>query len=261
MEPTFFYQPEEEAGCFRATAWTRGPWSLDHQHGGPPAALLARAVEKTLSRQDFAVVRFTVDFLRPIPIDRVCVEVEPIKLGRTVECHTARLWRGNTLLLVARTLALRRCKQVLTEPIELPVAVPAPETVKSYVFPFFLDPVGYQAAVDVRYVRGSWGQQEATCWLRQRCPLLVGEKPTSLQRILIAADAGHGLAVPVDPKSHTFLNADLSVHLVRPLCGEWVGMRSQSVANPSGVGLCQTELGDTLGPVGQGVQSLVIRRR
>src|SRR3981081_160852 len=29
-----------------ATALTRGPWSNEHQHGGPPAALLAGAMER-----------------------------------------------------------------------------------------------------------------------------------------------------------------------------------------------------------------------
>ena len=61
MRPTCFYQPDDEADCFHATAWTRGPWSFEHQHGGPPAALLARAVERARSEQDSAVVRFTVD--------------------------------------------------------------------------------------------------------------------------------------------------------------------------------------------------------
>jgi hypothetical protein len=31
---------------FVPTVLCRGPWSADAQHGGPPAALLARAVER-----------------------------------------------------------------------------------------------------------------------------------------------------------------------------------------------------------------------
>ena len=129
------------------------------------------------------------------------------------------------------------------------------------MFPFFLDPRGYQAAVDVRYVCGAWGQPEVTCWLRQHCPLLPDEEPTSLQRTLVAADAGHGIAVPVRPDAYTFLNADLSVHLARPLRGEWVGMQSASVADPSGIGLRHTRLWDADGPVGRGIQSLVVASR
>ena len=108
MKPTCFYQPDGEADCFRATAWTWGPWSFEHQHGGPPAALLARAVEKARSELEFAVVRFTVEFLRPVPIGPVRVGVESLKRGCTVECHTARLWSGKILLLAATALCLRR---------------------------------------------------------------------------------------------------------------------------------------------------------
>ena len=112
MKPTCFYQPDGEADCFRATAWTGGPWSVEHQHGGPPAALLARAVEKARSEPEFAVVRFTVEFLRPVPIGPVRVGVESLKRGCTVECHTARLWSGKTLLLAATALCL--CRRAVT---------------------------------------------------------------------------------------------------------------------------------------------------
>ena len=169
MKPTCFYQPDGEADCFRATAWTRGPWSFEHQHGGPPAALLARAVEKARSEPELAVLRFTVEFLRPVPIGPVRVGVESLKRGRTVECHTARLWSGKTLLLAATALCLRRRTPAAAGST---CVAAGPETAQPYVFSFFPDPVGYQAAVDVRYVSGSWGRPSVTCWLRQRCPLL-----------------------------------------------------------------------------------------
>ena len=34
-----------ESGKFQATAARAGPWSADSQHGGPPSALAARALE------------------------------------------------------------------------------------------------------------------------------------------------------------------------------------------------------------------------
>lgn len=34
-----------EGGRFVPTEHTRGPWHPDHQHGGAPAALLARSVQ------------------------------------------------------------------------------------------------------------------------------------------------------------------------------------------------------------------------
>jgi hypothetical protein len=42
--PAPFFVPDGEA--FVTTESTRGPWSRQHQHGSPPAALLARAMVK-----------------------------------------------------------------------------------------------------------------------------------------------------------------------------------------------------------------------
>ena len=43
--PTAAYSPLQ-ARSFRSSALTRGPWHPDHQHAGPPVALVCRAVEQ-----------------------------------------------------------------------------------------------------------------------------------------------------------------------------------------------------------------------
>src|SRR5213595_593077 len=73
--PDAFYVPDGDA--FVATVHTRGPWSATHQHGGPPAALLARALEA--QAPGFVIARITVDFLLPVPIDRLAVRVETLR--------------------------------------------------------------------------------------------------------------------------------------------------------------------------------------
>ena len=42
-EPAAFF--ELEGDRFGPTVLTRGPWRPEHQHGGPPSALVARAIE------------------------------------------------------------------------------------------------------------------------------------------------------------------------------------------------------------------------
>ena len=57
------------AGAFRATALTRGPWNPDHQHAGPPSALMARAIERAAAGEGLTHLgRLTVNLLRPAPI-------------------------------------------------------------------------------------------------------------------------------------------------------------------------------------------------
>jgi hypothetical protein len=58
-------------------------------------------------------------------------------------------------------------------------------------------------------------------WMRMRHPLLAGEQPSRLQRVLIAADSGNGVSATLDYRSYLFVNVDLSVHLHRMPEGEW----------------------------------------
>src|SRR5919106_224130 len=53
---------------FISTEWTIGPWGPDSQHAGPPAALLGRALERVVGRDDVQLARATFEILRPIPI-------------------------------------------------------------------------------------------------------------------------------------------------------------------------------------------------
>jgi hypothetical protein len=54
---------------WRATVHTAGPWDARFQHGGPPSALLARAIERCSPREDMLVARMAVDILGGIPVD------------------------------------------------------------------------------------------------------------------------------------------------------------------------------------------------
>ena len=112
-----------------------------------------------------------------------------------------------------------------------------------------------------RRIAAAAGRGRVAIWMRQRVPLLPGETPSPLQRVLAAADSGSGISFLVDPQRVTFLNADLAVHLHRPLEGEWVGLDSVTVPDPLGFGLAETRLHDTRGPIGFALQSLVFEAR
>ena len=83
MQP--FYRPDGPSR-FLSTASTAGPWGPESQHGGPPAALLTRAVE-SLPRPDGdrVVGRLTMELLGPVPVGPLRVEASVVRPGRTVE--------------------------------------------------------------------------------------------------------------------------------------------------------------------------------
>lgn len=244
---------------FVATEWTRGPWSNEHQHGGPPSALMARAIERALE-PGLAVVRLTVEFFRPVPIGPMRVAAEVAKAGRKVTWLSARLTAGGQEVCRATSVAIRRAALDLPDP-GLALTVPGPEDATPFTFPFFKTPDGYHTAMEVRIARGEWGSGATAAWMRMRYPLLPGETPSPLQRVVCAADSGGGIAKVLDTDEFTFMNPDLSIHLQREAAGEWVCLDARTIPRPSGIGLVETELSDASGPIGRGMQNLLIEQR
>ena len=154
------------------------------------------------------------------------------------------------------------------DPLELPPValdphepLPPPEQGTPFRFPVFSEGDGYPASVDARVVRGGFGLNPTAVWIRSRIRLVAGEDLTPLQRVMIAADSGNGVAVVLDPGQYTFVNADLTVHLHRFPVDEWVCLESVTVPESSGIGLSTSRLFDRRGPIGVGVQGLLLGRR
>ena len=259
--PEAFYVPDGDARV--ATALTRGPWDPDLQHGGPPAALLGGAIEAFDDAEGaFAVVRMTVELLRPIPIAPVRVEVEPIRQGRRAQQIGARLLLGTTEVARALGLRLRRAPLELPSPVCPPLGpLPAPEDSTPFAFTFFERDVGYQTAVEVRMARGIWGQGPTAAWLRLRYPLVAGAATSPLQSVLTICDAANGVCPALDPRRFAFVNPDLTVYLRRAPVDAWIGLDARSTADPSGVGLAQAVIHDRQGEIGRSAQSLVVASR
>ena len=73
--PSALYAPTHEG--FTATALTIGPWDPGLQHAGPPAALLAREVERASGIDGGQTVRLNYDILGPVPVG-------PVRISTTV---------------------------------------------------------------------------------------------------------------------------------------------------------------------------------
>jgi len=256
------YVPEGDQ--FAATELTRGPWRHDHQHGGPPAALLARALERRVADETggapFHPARMTVELVRPVPIAPLRIDTETVRAGRKVRTVAATCRAGGEVVATATLLAIRRA--------EIGVAVghgaPAPRSLAesgSYRFGFFTAAVGYHTAIEMRVADGEWGGGRMAVWMRLRVPVVPGEEPSPLQRVMVAADSGNGISAALDPARFTFVNPDLAVYLHRLLEGEWLCLAATTDVDPGGVGLAECALADQRGPIGRSLQTLVIAPR
>jgi hypothetical protein len=255
-----FYLPDGP-GRFLATELTRGPWDPGLQHAGPPAALLGRAVEGHGDRTDLQVARATFEILRPLPIGRLQVATRPLRGGRSLELVEATLEGDGRELMRATALRIRTTDLALPDGLAPGPRLPGPGAGRTE--PFFPtgQEVGYHTAMELRFVAGSFLELgPATVWMRMRHPLLPGEPPSPLCRVLVAADSGNGVSAALDYRRWRFVNADLSVYLMRPPAGEWVALEAATTA-AAGIGLADTALHDERGPIGRSAQALFVDRR
>ena len=255
MLGAFFAQ---ESGRFVPSEATRGPWDPDAQHAGPPSALLGRAIERCEPRDGMRVGRVTFEILRPVPLEPLTVEARVARPGRSVELLEGSLSGPDGELMRARAWRLQAGDVELDGPADPPPPGPA-EGAAGDFFPTGQS-VGYHTAMEYSFVKGAFLEPgPATVWMRMRMPLIAGEQPTPLQRVLIAADSGNGVSAALDWREYLFINTDLSVHLLRPPAGEWVCL--DAITHVDGLGLSDTALWDERGRIGRAAQTLLVRRR
>lgn len=254
-----------ENGAYGATGLTRGPWHPDHQHAGPPIALVARSVERAAAALDLThIARLTANLLRPIPIAELEVEVRTEYAGRNVAHFSARLIAGGKE--VARFTAVAQREAALALPPDLP-GHPLPRAPRSVEdspaerFPFSIEVIGYQDLIESRIAQGLLFRGPSAVWFRMRYPLVAGEEPSALQRVAVAADSGNGISAVLDFGNYIFVNSDLTINLLRKAEGEWICIDARTLLGPNGGGLAEARIFDTIGLIGRSTQSLAIRLR
>ncbi|MEQ3553731.1 thioesterase family protein [Pseudonocardia nematodicida] len=276
IPPTPFYLPRGErtgpdgAGTadFEATLSTTGPWYAEAQHMGPPSALLVRAMERLPesrpggAQDGWRLARATVEVLGMVPAGPVTVTARVERPGRSIELLEATMQAAGRDVLRARGWRLAAGDTADAATGAVP-ALPGPETgvaqpgLPDGWLPGFLDAIEWVwldggALDDPGPGRG---------WIRMRVPLVEGEEPTSVQRLMVAADCANGLAAPLDVRRWLFVNTDLTVHLHRAPAGDWIGVDAATTIGPDGLGTCSAALFDTAGHTGRGAQALTVRPR
>lgn len=258
--PASFYTPDEEG--WLPSELTIGPWDARHQHGGPPTALLIREVERFKGSEDFVLARASFELLAPVPLTPLRVEVEPIKLGRTVQRLRMRLLSEDRVRIEGSALRIARSDEPASEPLSLP-PWPDPDACTPFEFPFFLREPAYHRSIELRIAHGTWGRTPIGMWARPRVSLVEGEAISDLQSLFVLADAQSGMGAPADPLKVTYVNPDLTVYLQRsprPRQG-WYGFDIRSWGGAQGTGLSQSSIRDQAGELGRSAQSLVVRAR
>jgi hypothetical protein len=246
-------------GRFHSTVHTTGPWDARYQHGGPPSALLARAIEQCRPRDDAMVARITVELLGAVPVTDLVVAARLARPGRSVELLEATMTCEDRLVARATAWRVKRTEGIAV-PSRARTAPPLPDVADSREVPGWGS--GYLQAMEWRWAVGHLVDPgPAVGWGRLREVLVEGEPPSPLQRVLALADSGNGASSELDIRGWHFINPELTVHLHREPVGEWVCLDATTVISDGGAGLATSVLSDLHGPIGVGAQTLLVQPR
>lgn len=254
-DPAFFRLVDERYVGFETA---RGPWDENACHGGPVTGTIAREVERRIP--DKQLVRLTLNFLRPIPLDGYRISVEVEKAGRAVATASASL-TGNDGRVCASAAALLLTAHDYSG---LPSPRPSPPEFEASTPGFFVSdksPHGkpfFNSGIEIRYPPGETNAPGPTTMWMQSLPIVEGEEPSPFQRLCPLADCGNGISRNGDFDVASFINPDLTVVVHRLPASDWLASESISFWQDSGIGMSHSILHDTQGPVGAALQALII---
>lgn len=251
---------ERRGDHFVATSLARGPWDPNAQHGGAPAALIGGELERHEPNPDLRVVRITYELLRPVPLGELHIHTEITRPGRRVQLLEATLSGPNgTVFVRARAVRVARAPLGAGTPLEETPA--GPETAQASPAPWGAEALP-GGAVEIRFTDGALTERgPATAWFRLRVPVIAGEEPTPLQRMLVAADFPNGISSELSWDKWLFINPDLTVYMERDPVGEWVALKAHTRITEGGSALAQASIFDTQGRIGRSLQSLYVAPR
>lgn len=263
--PAASYYERLGPATYVSTAATQSPWELSFQHGGPPAALLTRTIEESVSSEPLRVGKVEVDFLGPIPQGRCRIELAVLRPGRQVRQVQASMvfadqGDGGRPAVVARAWLFS------AEPGRAPATERDAETVPLLPSPqqqrYFdrLDPAwGYGPSIEWRFVTGGFDDVGAAqVWTRVRVPLVDDEPTSDLQRMLVVADSTNGISAALPMDTWLSIPPSLTVVVQRPPDDEWFMLDATTSIDSQGTGVARSRIVDQAGTCAHVLQPLLV---
>ncbi len=237
----------KDGDAYVPTDLTEGPWDPNAQFGGSPAALLATLVEQVPTLTPMQVARFTVDLLRPVPLDPLVADVRVVREGKRIQVVSASLLAAD--IEVARSTALRirlldlGHQELPTGAADNPLPA-APRATDDEPFPVGRQP-GSRRAVEY-WLEEKGGYYWDPAWVRLQTDIIAGQPASPLARLAYTADLASGIGVRRDLPVRG-INADVAINVVRYPRGEWLCLDGRGWISQHGIGQVQATLSDTGG--------------
>src|SRR4051812_27908771 len=185
LSSAFYVRSGQE---YRPTELTRGPWDDKFQHGGPPAALLGTAMEAMDPANDWMVVRAAFWIMKCLPLESMTLTTRMLRKGHSTQTIAGTVIVGGRKMMHGQLLRIRKTNLPIAQP-ELPLPT-EPKGEPDGCLRMRCDP-RYNTGMDILFARGAFlTPGPGTAWFRMLGPLVEGESPSPLARVLIAADSG-----------------------------------------------------------------------
>ena len=98
-------------------------------------------------------------------------------------------------------------------------------------------------------------------WVRLKCRLMQNEPLEPIVQLATLADFASGTGNHLDYTKYTSINPDLSIHVIREPCSDWIGIRGISRRAADGIGQSLAMLHDLEGPIATVQASLLLDKR
>jgi hypothetical protein len=250
-----------EGDRYIPTASAGSPWGDGLVHGGPPAGLLARAVERFAATAEMQVVRLTIDLFRPVPRAPLEVSTRSLRQGRRIHVVESSLLAGGVEVCRATGLVLRTSAASPSPASSEPGPPEGPDTVQ----PSRLSPApsdkprreGFYDHIDVRRIPRQAESASQPIWVRLTGSLVDGEDWTPVSRVAATCDFLNAMSGGGRSNAFPSINVDITVYLHRPPRGEWICMEVARTLDPLGVGIVRAPLYDLDGLFGVACQAVL----
>jgi Thioesterase-like superfamily len=227
----------------------RSLWG-DVINGRNLSGLVAAAAEQDHADADYVPARLTVDMFRAAPLIPVRVTTRIARRGHRVRVVDVSVRDEAGLELTRGSVVLLRKGEAPPGTVWAPAEWnrPIPESLPAVQ----AGPDGWPP----------WDMRRAGrhAWIREVRPFIAGEETTPFVRAALAADATNGSANSGD-QGLGYINADLTVYLVRAPRGEWIGLEVTGHGSHSGVAFGAASIYDLQGRIGHVAMSAVADRR
>lgn len=240
-----------------------GSWDPELVHGAALSALLAGRLQPETG----TVARYAIDFLAPVPMDDLTLDLIDDGGGSRVQRRRLVVSARGRAVATASALIVREGE------IELPEkALDHPSPFPTEAVPDLTEPhptaagiVGWESfatlgvAIELHRVPEDRRTHQ---WIGLTMPVLEGVEPLGIELVAAAADfAQSAVHRQLRFDEWSYRNADLTIHLARPAAGQWIGLRSEALVQPVGAGFNAADLFDAEGRLGRSASTLVVEPR